>query len=94
MSNQAQPGCRLYVGNIDFRMTKSDIRDMFSEVGDVVDVYFPKDEENNKRPHRGYIFVEMDSPESALEAIEEFHETDDDFGREMIVRIADVRRTK
>lgn len=88
----AQPNCRLYVGNIDFRMSRDDVKDLFSDVGTVVDVFFPKDENNPKRPHRGFIFVEMGSPDEALEAIEEFHGDEDDYGRELIVRIADVRK--
>lgn len=89
-----QPNCRLYVGNIDFRMTRADVKDLFSDAGHVVDVFFPRCDEDDKRPHRGYIFVEMGSAEEALVAIKEFHGTEDDFGRELIVRVADMRRTR
>lgn len=75
-------------------MTRTDVRDLFAEVGHVVDVFFPRSDENDKRPHRGYIFVEMGSAAEAMAAIEEFHGTEDDYGRELIVRIADVRKTR
>lgn len=75
-------------------MTRADVKDLFSEAGHVVDVFFPRSDENDKRPHRGYIFVEMGSAAEALAAIEEFNGTEDDFGRELIVRVADTRRTR
>lgn len=93
MSKQVSPSCRLYVGNIDFAMDKDDVRDLFSQSGTVVDVYFPKDEDKD-RPHRGYIFVEMGNTEEAIRAIEDFHGQEDPHGRELIVRIADIRRGK
>ena len=89
----AQPNCRLYVGNIDFRMNKADVKDLFTEVGHVVDVFFPRDEDS-KRPHRGFVFVEMGSPNEALKAIEEFHGVEDDYVRELIVRVADIRKNR
>jgi len=84
-------GCRLYVGNIDFNMTKQDIKDLFSIVGKVVDVYFPRDE---NRPHRGYVFVQMSTPEEALDAIKEFHQELDPYDRELVVRLADFKKQK
>ena len=81
----------MYVGNIDFRMTRGDVKTLFSDVGHVIDVFFPRSDENDKRPHRGYIFVEMGSAAEALAAIEEFNGAEDDYGRELIVRIADTR---
>lgn len=92
MSIAPQPSNRLYVGNVDFRMSRQDVWNMFSEVGEVTDVFFPKNFDNPKRPHRGYVFVEMATPEEAITAIEEFHGVEDDYGRELIVRIADLRK--
>ncbi len=83
--------CRLYVGNIDFRMTREDVEDMFGEAGEVVDVYFPKNEDD-PRPHKGYIFVQMGSADQTLKAIRMFHQALDDFDRELIVRLADFRK--
>lgn len=88
-------GCRLYVGNIDFRMTKEDIEDFFSQKGEVVDVFLPKAEESEKGktpPHRGYVFVQMSTSEEATDAISEFHGEKDPHGRELIVRVADLRK--
>ena len=92
MMHEPQPSCRLYVGNIDFRMNREDVRSCFADVGDVVDVFFPRDMDNPKRPHRGYVFVEMASAADAMAAIQEFHGEEDDYGRELIVRVADIRK--
>lgn len=91
MPNKNNQDCRLYVGNIDFRMTREDVEDLFSKAGDVVDVYFPKNEDD-PRPHKGYIFIQMGDAEQTLKAIRLFHQTFDNYERELIVRLADFRR--
>jgi RNA recognition motif-containing protein len=91
MSSNVSPSCRLYVGNIDFEMNKDDVRAFFGDAGNVIDVYFPRDE-NKRKPHRGYIFVEMENADQALTAIQDFHGQKDPYGRELIVRVADIRK--
>ena len=87
------PNCRLYVGNIDFKMSKGEIHDLFSEAGEVVDIYFPK-REGDSRPHRGFIFVQMKNPAQTINAIRLFHQTQDFYDRELVVRLADFRKEK
>lgn len=84
-------GCRLYVGNIDFRMNKEDIKEFFTSSGKVVDIFFPRPKSNKRTPHRGFIFVEMQTYEQALCAVKLFHGKEDTYGRELIVRVADLR---
>lgn len=90
-SKQATPH-RLYVGNIDFRMGREEIEEMFSEAGEVIDIYFPANKVST-RPHRGYIFIEMATAEQTLDAIKLFHQGFDNYDRQLIVRLADIRRT-
>ena len=57
---------RIYVGNLPFTSTEDDVRQLFAEYGDVIDVSLPNDRETG-RP-RGFGFVEMDN-ENADKAI-------------------------
>lgn len=72
---------KLYVGNIDFDATKEDLEELFSEYGEVLDVFIPR-HKNSGLP-RGFAFVTMDqaNAENAIEGANgmEF------MGRKMIV---------
>lgn len=59
---------RIYVGNLNFRATESDIRDLFEEYGEVESVNLIGDRETG-RP-RGFGFVEMADDDEADDAIE------------------------
>lgn len=58
---------RLYVGNISFKATEEDIKDLFSQSGEVVSVKLIKDAATGRL--RGFGFVEMASKEDAQKAI-------------------------
>jgi RNA recognition motif-containing protein len=58
---------KMYVGNLPFSATELDVREHFSQYGDVSDVYLPMDRESG-RP-RGFAFVTMASPEAMTAAI-------------------------
>ncbi len=58
---------RLYVGNISFRATEDDVKDLFSQAGEVVSVKLIKDAATGRL--RGFGFVEMASQEEAQKAI-------------------------
>ena len=62
---------RLYVGNISFKATEDDLREMFSEAGEVVSVKLIKDAATGRL--RGFGFVEMSSEESGKKAITMFN---------------------
>lgn len=57
----------IYVGNIPFSVTENDLRDLFSQHGEVVSVKFIEDRETGR--FRGFGFVEMEDA-AALAAIE------------------------
>lgn len=62
---------KLYVGNLAFSMTESELRDLFTEVAPVASVSMIMDRDTG-RP-RGFAFVEMETPEGAQQAIEKLN---------------------
>src|SRR5512134_3921048 len=62
---------RLYVGNISFKATEDDLRDLFSQSGEVVSVKLIKDTATGRL--RGFGFVEMSSEEDGTKAISMFN---------------------
>jgi len=91
MQFESDPEYRLYVGNLSFKITEEDVRSMFSTTGKVIDVYLPRIYKTTK--HKGFGFVEMESYKDAKNSIAQLHERPDLFGRNMVVRFADVRRS-
>lgn len=65
---------KLFVGGIPFRTTDEELRQFFSQAGEVVSVFIPMDRET-QRP-RGFAFVEMTDDESADKAISMFNDAD------------------
>lgn len=58
----------MYVGNLSYDATDSDIRELFEAHGTVTDVFIVKDRESG-RP-RGFAFVSMETAEQMNAAIE------------------------
>jgi len=58
---------RLYVGNISFKGTEDDLKELFSQAGEVVSVKLITDAATGRM--RGFGFVEMASKEDAQKAI-------------------------
>lgn len=59
---------KMYVGNLPFSATDAEVRELFSQHGEVTDVHLPMDRESG-RP-RGFAFVTMDSPAAMTAAIQ------------------------
>jgi len=59
---------KLYVGNLDFKVTENDLHDAFAACGTVVEANLVMDRATG-RP-RGFAFVTMSSPEEAQKAID------------------------
>ncbi len=57
---------RLFVGNLPYETTETDLREFFSSVGTLSNVIIPVDRETGKR--RGFAFVEFSDPAQAEEA--------------------------
>ena len=79
------------MGNLNFRTVQDEIRSLFSEVGEVVDVFLPSDRETG-RP-RGFAFVEFNDEAAARAAIQRF----DGYelgGRNLRVNAAEAQRPR
>ncbi len=59
---------KLFVGNLDFKVTENDLQDAFAAYGTVVETNLITDRATG-RP-RGFAFVTMSTPEEAQKAIE------------------------
>ena len=80
---------KLYVGNLSYKVTEDDLKDLFGEFGSVTEVSVITDRETG-RP-RGFAFVEMDSDDEATKAIDSLNgKTLQD--REFVVNEARPRR--
>ncbi len=79
---------KLFVGNLDFKVTENDLQDAFAAFGTVVEANLVTDRTTG-RP-RGFAFVTMSSPEEAQKAIEGMNGKDLG-GRALNVNIARPR---
>ena len=75
---------KLYVGNLSFNTTESDLDSLFAQAGEVESVRIITDRDTGRS--RGFGFVEM-SEENAEKAISQFNETELD-GRALTVNEA------
>src|SRR5262245_4385891 len=60
---------KLYVGNLPFQTTESDLQTLFESVGSVASINIVRDRATGQA--RGFAFVEMSDAESAQRAISE-----------------------
>ena len=72
---------RLYIGNLSYDSSESDLFDHFSKIGQVINVEVVRDGNSSSK---GFGFVEMGSLEKAKEASEKYHRTDF-MGRQIVV---------
>jgi RNA recognition motif-containing protein len=66
------PAHKLYVGNLPFRFTEVDLKELFQGFGSVRNAQVILDRETGRS--RGFGFVEMDSAEALQQAIAGLHE--------------------
>lgn len=76
---------KLYVGNLAFETTETDLRTAFAQFGTVTDVYVAMDKFSGRA--RGFAFVTMSTPEEAKLAVEKMNGTSLG-GRELTVNEA------
>jgi cold-inducible RNA-binding protein len=76
---------KLYVGNLVYEVTDDQLRDYFSQAGNVVSAAVIRFSDSGRS--KGFGFVEMETEEDAQKAIEMFHEQDMN-GRKLIVNEA------
>jgi cold-inducible RNA-binding protein len=63
---------KLYVGNLPFETSESDLQDLFAQAGTVESVNVIRDRETGRA--RGFAFVEMANDNDAQNAIQKFHD--------------------
>lgn len=73
---------KLYVGNLNYKTTEDTLKQLFSQYGEVISV--------NILQGRGFGFIEMATPESAVEAKNRLSGTEFD-GRKLIINDARPR---
>jgi RNA recognition motif-containing protein len=61
----------IYVGNLAFKATESDLRDVFGEYGTVKRVVVPTDIQTGRV--RGFAFVELDQVQQEAQAMEQLN---------------------
>jgi RNA recognition motif-containing protein len=74
---------KLYVGNLDFRCTETDLRDVFSKAGDIGEVNIVTDNETGRS--RGFAFVTMINEADGIKAKEAYDGTEL-LGRQLSIR--------
>lgn len=79
----------LYVGNLTFNTTSSDLERLFAAHGNVKSAQVITDRETGRS--RGFGFVEMSTPAEATAAIDSLNGSDVD-GRALSVNVAKERR--
>lgn len=82
---------KLFVGNLDFKVTENDLQDAFAACGNVVEANLVMDRATG-RP-RGFAFVTMSTPEEAQKAIEAL-DGKDLGGRALKVNVARPREDR
>ncbi len=80
---------KIYVGNIPFQTTETDLQTHFSQAGDVVSVKILKDHQTGHS--RGFAFVEMSTRREAQKAISMLNKRNF-MEKELLVKEARVRR--
>ncbi|MBE9031647.1 RNA-binding protein [filamentous cyanobacterium LEGE 11480] len=61
----------IYVGNLSYKATETDLRDVFSDYGEIKRVVVPTDRETGRV--RGFAFIELDQVQSEDSAIDQLN---------------------
>jgi len=80
--------CRLFVGGLSWNIATGDLREIFSEVGEVVDCVVMTDRATGRS--RGFGFVTMADRKLAQKVIDELNGAEID-GRRIVVNVATER---
>mgnify|MGYP003478424202 FL=1 len=82
---------KLYVGNLPFNTSDSDLQDLFAQAGTVKSAQVIRDRASGRS--KGFGFVEMNTADEAQSAISMFHGKDFN-GRAMTVDVARPREER
>lgn len=84
-------GTKLYVGNLSYQTTGGELRELFSQAGQVTEASVIEDRDTGRS--RGFGFVEMATPEEAQAAIQMFN-GQEHAGRSLTVNEAKPREDR
>ncbi len=84
-------GKKLYVGNLSYRVTSSDLEQLFSQFGSVQSAEVISDRDTGRS--KGFGFVEMSTDNEASAAIDALHDQEND-GRRLTVNEARPREPR
>ncbi len=79
---------KLFVGNLSFKLSESELETLFGQYGTVVSCSIPTDRDTGRK--RGFAFVEMSSQSEAEAAIKGLNGQDCE-GRQLAVSISQPR---
>ena len=82
---------KLYVGNLSYNSTEQELRDLFSQAGEINDIAVITDKYTGQS--KGFGFIEMATDEAADEAIKRFNGYSLD-SRELTVNVARPREER
>ncbi len=82
---------KLYVGNLNYRLTEDSIADLFRAYGDVESVKLITDRETGRS--RGFAFVDMPNKNEALNAMKELANQEVE-GRPLVVNEARPKQAR
>ncbi|MFH1415772.1 MAG: RNA-binding protein [Elusimicrobiota bacterium] len=68
------PNSKLYVGNLSYSTTESQLQEMFAKYGEVKSVAVITDRDSGRS--KGFGFIEMSTPEEAKKAVEALNDTE------------------
>ena len=80
---------KLYVGNLSYQVKEEDLENIFSEFGKLLSVTIIRDKHDNSS--KGFGFIEMESDEDAMRAINELDGADVE-GRN--IRVSEAREKR
>ncbi|MCA1553677.1 MAG: RNA-binding protein [Chloroflexi bacterium] len=82
---------KLYVGNLSYNTSEDDLRQLFSQAGEIKEIALIMDRDT--RQPKGFGFVEMTTQAEAQKAIQMFNDHEVD-GRRLTVNIARPREER
>ncbi len=82
---------KLYVGNLPYNVTEDQLRELFSQAGQIKDVALITDRQTGRS--KGFAFVEFNTQAEAEKAIEMFNNQDFE-GRPLTVNMARPREER
>ena len=83
-------GSRLFVGGLQYNVTKVELHKFFSAAGTVANVYMAMDPERGENRNRGFAFVQMADERGAERAVSMFHNKIGPGERRIGVKIANT----